>query len=315
MTQHQNRVMNLLPSRQLVWWQKLVFLVLQLVAFVLLALVTGLLLELIGELLLPGSWLDNELPSLIWGWTVVLISVLTAAYVLAYAQSKQGWSTLGFTSTGFNLGLRTGLSVGGGIILLCFLILFVGGWVKITNVSFIPIAFAGWCLFFLIQPLAEEVIMRSFLQNQLHRYFGAWPGVIVSALVFGLLHVGNNAFTWIAGLEIVLGGLLMGQLYLYVQNIWAPFAMHAIWNFLQSTVLGFAVSGMDTYRVLELEIVGPEWLTGGDFGIEGSLLSVFFILAAIIYFWPSVQNEAPWSTLERASLNLPEEHIHESDSV
>ncbi len=306
--------MNLLPSRQLPWWQKLLSLVLQLVVFVLLCLMIGLLLELAGEQLLPSHWLEEELPSLIWGWSIVLCSALTAAYILAYAQSKQGWSALGFTSTGLSLGLQTGLLVGGGIIILCFLILYLGGWANITKVNFVPAAFAGWCLFFMIQPLAEEVIMRSFLQNQVHRYFGAWPGLIVSALVFGLLHVGNNAFTWIAGLEIVLGGLLMGQLYLYSQNIWAPFAMHAIWNFLQSTVLGFAVSGMDTYRVLHLEIAGPEWLTGGDFGIEGSLLSVVLILAAIIYFWPSAQNEAPWSKIE-AELNLLEKPIHESDSV
>lgn len=309
--------MNLLPSRQLPWWQKLLSLVLQLVVFVLLSLMIGLLLELVGEQLLPGHWLEEELPSLIWGWSVVLISVLTTVYVLAYAQKKQGWPVLGFTVTGFTSGLQTGLLVGGGIIVLCFLILYSGGWVTITQVNFVPLAFAGWCLFFMIQPLAEEVIMRSFIQNQVHRYFGAWPGLIVSALVFGLLHVGNNAFTWIAGLEIVLGGLLMGQLYLYTQNIWAPFAMHAIWNFLQSTVLGFAVSGMDTYRVFQLEIAGPEWLTGGDFGIEGSLLSVVFILAGIIYFWSSANNEAPWSKLEaeQALLNLPEKTIHESDSV
>ena len=287
-----------LSSRQLPWWQKLLFLVLQLVAFVLLGLLTGLLLELVGEQLLQSHLWEEELPGLIWGWTVVLLSALTAAYLLAYAQTKQGWSALGFTTVRMVTSLQTGLLVGGSIIVVCFLILYSGGWVEITQVNFLPKTFAGWCLFFLIQPLAEEVIMRSFLQNQLHRYFGAWPGLIVTALVFGLLHVGNNAFTWIAGLEIVLGGLLMGQLYLYTQNIWAPFAMHAIWNFLQSTVLGFAVSGMDTYRLLHLEISGPEWLTGGDFGIEGSLLSVLFILAAIMYFWPSARHEAPWSKLE-----------------
>jgi membrane protease YdiL (CAAX protease family) len=307
--------MNVLPSRQLPWWQKLVFLVLQLIAFLLLCLIIGLLLELVGEQLLPSHWLEEELPGLIWGWTIVLISALTTAYLLAYAQSKQGWPILGFTSTGLTTGLQVGLLVGGGIIVLCFLILYLGGWVSIIQVDFVPAAIAGWCLLFMIQPLAEEVIMRSFLQNQVHRYFGAWPGLIVSGLIFGLLHVGNNAFTWMAGLEIVLGGLLMGQLYLYSQNIWAPFAMHASWNFLQSTVLGFAVSGMDTYRVLQLEINGPEWLTGGDFGIEGSLLSVLFILAAIIYFWPSAKNEAPWSKQEaQQAIFLPEKPIDESDS-
>ena len=55
--------MNLLPSRQLPWWQKLLSLVLQLVVFVLLSLMIGLLLELLGEQLLPSHWLEEELPS------------------------------------------------------------------------------------------------------------------------------------------------------------------------------------------------------------------------------------------------------------
>lgn len=291
-------MLNSLPSRRFPWWKRLLLLLLQLAVFVLLSLLIGTLLELAGEQLLQSHLWEGELPDLIWGWTVLLISVLTSVYLLSYVQTKQAWRSLGFTTVKMLAGLKTGVLVGGGIIMLCFGILTSGGWVQITQVNYVPSALVGWGLFFIIQPLAEEVIMRSFLQNQVHRYFGAWPGLLVSALVFGLLHMGNNAFTWIAGLEIFLGGLLMGQLYLYTQNIWAPFAMHAIWNFLQSTVLGFAVSGMETYRVLHLEIAGPEWLTGGDFGIEGSLLSVLFILAAIMYFWPSASNEAPWSKLE-----------------
>jgi hypothetical protein len=282
----------------------------QLIVFILIGLAIGLLLGLIFEYTIPNSWYRYELGALLVDWTVTLLSVLSAVFMLDYAQSRYGWSGLGFGRDNLGESLRLGLLVGGGIILLCFWILYLGGWVSIIGTTWVANLFGGWLLFFLIQPLAEEIIMRSFLQNQLHRYFGAWPGLLVSAVVFGLLHAGNNNFTWLAGIQIFLGGLLMGQLFLYYQNIWAPFAMHAIWNFLQSTVLGFSVSGMETYTLLQLHISGPEWLTGGNFGIEGSLLSVVMIVVANIYFWPVSRNEAPWSkeelkAIDSTEINLP----------
>lgn len=304
-------------SRQLPWWKKVFSLLIQVVIFILIAIAGGLLLGLLAEVCLPKHWFQSSLPSFLIDWTIILFSVLLSVRLLNYAQSNLGWAALGFAESNFITSIQLGLTVGSGIILLCFLILYLGGWVSILELNFSALPFAGWLLFFLIQPLAEEVIMRSFLQNQIHRYFGAWPGLLLSALLFGLLHAGNNAFTWIAGVEIVLGGLLMGQLYLYCQNIWTPFAMHAAWNFLQSTVLGFAVSGMDTYQLLQLDINGPEWLTGGDFGLEGSLLSLIFLLLAVIYFWPAAQKEAPWSKVELSYLlkNNQEKPPYESDSV
>jgi hypothetical protein len=172
-------------------------------------------------------------------------------------------------------------------------VLWIGGWVEVLNIDFQLGLFLSWLLFFLVQPLAEEVVMRTFLQSQTHHYFGPQAGLIITALVFGLLHSDNENFSWIAGLEITAGGYLMGLLYLHTQSIWGPYLMHASWNFLQSTVLGFAVSGMDTYRVLKLKIDGPEWLTGGDFGIEGSVLSLLLLLAAIAWFWPASQAALP----------------------
>lgn len=307
--------MTLTPSRQLPWWKKLFSLLLQVVVFVLIAMAAGLLLGLLAELLLPSQWFSSELPALLVDWSIILLSVLLAVRILDYAQARLGWTALGFAKENIITSLQLGFTVGSGIILLCFLVLYLGGWVSIVKLNFIILPFLGWLLFFLIQPLAEEIIMRAFLQNQIHRYFGAWPGLVASALVFGLLHAGNNAFTWIAGVEIVLGGLLMGQLYLYCQNIWAPFALHAVWNFLQSTVLGFAVSGMDTYRVFDLKISGPEWLTGGDFGLEGSILSVLLLLFAVIYFWSAALREAPWSKMELLLKENHQQTAHESDSV
>lgn len=282
------------------WWQRLVYLLLQLAGFTFLFVLHLIILEQISSLLFPAvGFSDHEILELIVVWSLGLLSALSAAYWLDRFQQRFGLPGLGFTSYQLKYGLRTGFLVGTGIIVLSFLILISGGWVSITQVNFQPTMFLFWLFFFLVQPLTEEILMRSVLQTQVHRFFGKQAGLMVTALFFAFMHANNDAFSWVAGLEIFLGGYLMGQLYLKAQNIWAPFLMHASWNFVQSTVLGFAVSGMDTYRVLHLDIDGPEWLTGGQFGLEASWLTVCLLGLAIVYFWRT-PSTIPWLEMEKS---------------
>ena len=210
---------------------------------------------------------------------------------------------------GRSFGLGSGVATA--MVVLVFLVLLIAGSLSIRNLNVQPGLIAGWALFFLIQPLTEEIVMRSVLQNQVHRFFGRQAGLIVSALAFGALHMGNAHFSWIAALEITAGGYLMGLLFLHFDSIWAPWGLHAAWNFVQSTILGFSVSGIETYRVLEIELSGPSWWTGGDFGLEGSILALLVTLAAILYFWPKATDSLNYVESIK-ELNLASSN-HESD--
>ncbi|RME99185.1 MAG: CPBP family intramembrane metalloprotease [Bacteroidetes bacterium] len=278
--------MPLSNERPQVWWKKIFFYVLHLLAFCVLMAVLlwlmSMLLQALPIAALGPFWRDMFIP-----WAVMLGCALLSVYVLDRLRIGARLSALGFVRSRMGWASGLGALVGSGLVLACFLILWIGGWVRVVEVDFQLGLFLSWLLFFLVQPLAEEVVMRTFLQSQTHFYFGPQAGLIITALVFGLLHADNENFSWIAGLEITAGGYLMGLLYLHTQSIWGPYLLHASWNFMQSTVLGFAVSGVDTYRALELDIAGPEWLTGGDFGIEGSMLSLLLLLGAIAWFWPA----------------------------
>lgn len=294
---------NSTPS-PLPWWQRLIHLLLQLAGFFVLLITHILVLEQLPKLLNTDFFFQSEIAKLSGEWMLGLVSVFSSAYWLDFFQQRLGFKGLGFTRAKAVQNLGLGLAVGSGIILTCFLILWAGGWVQIRSTNWQTGLFFSWFLFFIIQPLTEEIVMRSVFQTYIHRYFGAQAGLTVSALIFGAMHAGNDSFSWIAGLEIVLGGYLMGQLFLRTQSIWGPFAMHASWNFLQSTVLGFAVSGMGTYSVLQLDISGPNWLTGGNFGLEGSLFSLILLVIVIVYFWPTPET-TPWQTeLEKKKKNL-----------
>ena len=106
--------------------------------------------------------------------------------------------------------------------------------------------------------------------------------LVISSALFSLLHFLNPNVNYLALLELFIGGIALGVSYIYTKNLWFPFAWHFSWNFFQ-VIFGFNVSGMDTYSLIEFEILEPNNLNGGDFGFEGSYLSIIFTLI-IIYF-------------------------------
>lgn len=77
----------------------------------------------------------------------------------------------------------------------------------------------------LITPFAEELLFRGVLLNWLRNILGPWPGIVISAAVFGLIHI-EPTWALIAGLL----GLYMGWLYVRSGSIWASIAFHVAYN-------------------------------------------------------------------------------------
>ncbi len=270
------------------WWRKSFTLLGNLLLFLLITSVVVAILDLPIGRLLPEGFLSNDprkVAPLYYDWGILLVAVLSGLFAMNAVSVQLPIKDYGFASRKSWSSFRIGVAGATILLLLVFVFLWLGDWLQITAVNWQTGPLLGWLVFFLIQPLTEEIVMRSVLQNQVHRFFGRQAGLVVTAITFGALHMGNDHFSWIAALEIVAGGYIMGLLFLRYDNIWAPWAFHAAWNFVQSIVLGFAVSGMDTYRLLHIELSGPSWLTGGDFGIEGSIPGLIVTLAAIVYFW------------------------------
>jgi len=129
--------------------------------------------------------------------------------------------------------------------------------------------------------LIEEVVFRLLVLRLLERSFGAVSALVVSSLAFGLAHLGNAGATPL--IAVLLGielGLLFGAAYLLTRRIWLCAALHLSWNFVQGAVFAIAVSGHTAQAWLRASLAGPTWLTGGAFGIEGSVVAVMLCLAA-----------------------------------
>jgi uncharacterized protein len=142
-------------------------------------------------------------------------------------------------------------------------------WVK-------PLLLAG-----LGTAIAEEIVFRGVLFRITEEGLGTWPALAISALLFGGVHMMNpGATAWSSFAIAVEAGLLLGLAYHVTRSLPLVMGVHMAWNFTQGTVYGIPVSGSSDPGFLASERLGPEWLSGGAFGAEASVVAVAISLVA-----------------------------------
>lgn len=135
-----------------------------------------------------------------------------------------------------------------------------------------------WTLFLLtavVPGITEEIVSRGILFRLTEEGLGTWIALAVSALFFGFAHASNPGATWWTSVAISIeAGLLFGLLYHVTRSLWWCIGLHAGWNFVQGAVFGIPVSGIHVDGLAESTLQGPDWLDGGGFGAEASVLAV-----------------------------------------
>lgn len=130
--------------------------------------------------------------------------------------------------------------------------------------------------------ISEEIIFRGVLYRLIAESKGDAWALGVSALLFGGVHLGNpNASLWTSFAIAVEAGILLGAVYAFTRSLWPCIGLHMAWNFLEGKVFGSPVSGLPVKDpLLQPQFDGPAWLTGGAFGVEGSVVTVGLSLLA-----------------------------------
>ena len=151
---------------------------------------------------------------------------------------------------------------------------------------------------YMIQGASEEVLCRGYLMVSVTRRNKPWIAVLVSSLVFSLLHLGNPGFNFIAFVNIALCGASYGLYILKRGNIWGACALHSFWNFFQGNFWGISVSGTGWGQSASILTAtaksGMELWNGGAFGIEGGLASTVaevLCLLFVIFLLPANKEE------------------------
>jgi uncharacterized protein len=155
-----------------------------------------------------------------------------------------------------------------------FHIVSVGQWTKI-----LPLIFSGTAV-----AIIEETLFRGIIFRITEERLGTYVALVLSALIFGALHLLNAHSTLASAFAIAMeGGLLLAAAFVYSRNLWFPIAIHFAWNFTQSGVFGAATSGNALREsLLTSTVSGNTLISGGEFGPEGSVQAMLFCSAAAV---------------------------------
>lgn len=140
-----------------------------------------------------------------------------------------------------------------------------------------------YLLLFILVGFAEEIYGRGFVMSTL-RQTGSLPAIIIiSAVIFAVMHSGNSGISLLAYLNLFLVGLLFAYMFLKSGNIWMPIGFHITWNYFQGNIFGFKVSGLNTSGIWTTVYDKNTILNGGDFGPEGGLFVTAIILMGFLF--------------------------------
>lgn len=142
---------------------------------------------------------------------------------------------------------------------------------------------ALYLLGFLVQGMSEEFIFRGYFMNTLGSRHNGWIAVAVSSCAFSLAHLLNPGFNVLVFFNVAGFGVFMGLYMIAFDDIWGACAIHSIWNFTQGSFYGISVSGTgESESVFRMTAKSTSTLlTGGSFGIEGSIMTTVVLSVGI----------------------------------
>ncbi|COD26330.1 CPBP family intramembrane glutamic endopeptidase [Streptococcus pneumoniae] len=209
---------------------------------------------------------------------------------------KRQIRTLGFYKENFLSALFKGYGLGLSLFILALAGLVVLGQYQFDSIHLdtYSLAFTLFTIpFWILQGTAEELVTRAWLIPQLAKRTNLKVAIIISSSLFTLLHLGNSGITFLSAIDLFLFGVAMSLYLLKTDTIWGIGGIHGAWNFAQGNLFGVLVSGQSSgTSIMKFTPQGnQDWLSGGSFGIEGSIVSSIILFLLIVYLAYQLKKE------------------------
>lgn len=220
----------------------------------------------------------------------VLVIVITLAFVLFVDGRSAGTFGLNRAGTWISETLG-GVGLGLGMVALMFGVSCLAGWSRVTGSSITATSShnAGLLVYTIIfmasVAVTEEVVMRGYILQKLRHGYGVMGALIISSILFGLVHSANPGASFAGFLGTTAAGVVMGYSYLVTERLWMPMGIHFAWNLAEGTIFGFPVSGADFPSYIHQKLIGPPLWTGGEFGPEAGLMTPLVLILGALVIW------------------------------
>ncbi|GAB4495833.1 MAG: type II CAAX endopeptidase family protein [Anaerolineales bacterium] len=259
----------------------------RLLAHLFILMLLGTLFSVIFGVLLYFQPIDNEDTLFLASNLINFLAITLSVYIARGYFDRRPMSDLGLrwnpqAGRDLLLGIAIAALMMGGI----FVALWLLGMLTVASFSWQTLGwgatFSGllnYLFLFILVGWNEELLTRGYWLQNLEQGINRPIAVLLTSLVFAALHAANPNSSWISTLGLFAAGLFLAYGYTVTNRLWLPIGLHIGWNFFEGVVFGFPVSGLNIFRLMQTQVNGPFWLTGGEFGPEAGLI----LLPALIF--------------------------------
>lgn len=179
-----------------------------------------------------------------------------------------------------------------GIFIIGFLICLLSGSASVSTIQWHWKDLSLSLVMFTFGAFYEELIVRGYFLTRLCRTrLNSWGSLIISSMLFSILHLANSGISTCAIINLFLDGILMGYVFWYTKSLWIPTIAHCAWNWIQGPIFGFKVSGSELFQpIITLNTSSPNLINGGEFGFEGSIICTLLMVPSILIMIKLIRN-------------------------
>lgn len=200
-----------------------------------------------------------------------------------------------------------GSFIGFGLFAIVMAILWMLSFYRVHGVELVWLSLIGALAGAFVSAFAQEVIFRGVLYRITEEWLGSWWALAVSALLFGLIHLTSAGATIFSAIAIALqAGVLLGAAYALTGRLWMAIGLHTIWDFTNDGIFGVGVAGQSGESIkglLQASLSGPKIFTGGELGVEASVVSLLIVLAAAVIMLQKAYRKRQFGLLNLSRLS------------
>ena len=209
---------------------------------------------------------------------------LLLAYIFARKILKRDKVSLGLVDKKLYKTYGKGILLGMGMLSLIVIILNLTGFAEIRKNSLNLKLFIAFLPAWMIQGFEEEFLLRAILMNQMAARGKISLAILANSLIFSIFHLGNSGFSPMAFVNLLLVGVIFSLVFYISDSIYMAAGAHTFWNMTMANIFGITVSGYKPIgeTILKTSLKGPAIISGGDFGLEGSIITSLVLVGTLV---------------------------------